>query len=190
MLSVPSALQTQFEERLRNKAIPKEVHWLYRKWLRYYLDFCRKYRFPAGEKESLSPFLRKLEEKRLTKAQLEQARESIALYREILDRKGRDAPLTKAKTVLSDASWRKGSESAAAPGRVRHGAWVRETTPTYSVVPEGKGGGETPGVLVHPEPGIQRPAFFLPTCLAEGVREGRRRCQGEAQTLHPRSLIS
>jgi hypothetical protein len=116
MLSVSSALQAQFEERLRNRAIPKERHWLYRKWLRYYLDFCRKYRFPAGEKETLSPFLRKLEEKRQTKAQLEQAEDSITLYREIHDRKGRDAPLTKAKAVLSGASWQKDSGSAAAPG--------------------------------------------------------------------------
>jgi integron integrase len=145
MLSVPSALQAQFEERLRNKAIPKEVHRLYRKWLRYYLDFCRKSRFPAGEKESLSSFLRKLEEKRQTKAQLEQARDSITLYHEILDRKGRDAPLTKAKAALSDASWQKHSGSAAAPGTVRHGAWVRETTPTYRVVPEGKGSGLSAG---------------------------------------------
>jgi len=32
---------------LRNTAVPKKMHGLYRKWLRYYLDFCKKYDFPA-----------------------------------------------------------------------------------------------------------------------------------------------
>jgi len=42
MLPIPSALQKQFEEHLQNKAIPKVLQWAYKKWLRYYLDFCQK----------------------------------------------------------------------------------------------------------------------------------------------------
>ena len=52
MLSIPPALQAQFEECLRNKAIPKETHGLYKKWLRYYPDFCNKYDFPDAQRES------------------------------------------------------------------------------------------------------------------------------------------
>ena len=37
MLSIPPALQAQFEECLRNKAIPKKTHGSYKKWLSYYL---------------------------------------------------------------------------------------------------------------------------------------------------------
>jgi hypothetical protein len=37
------------------------------------LDFCEKYKLPARQKESLPEFLRKLQEKRQTKAQQEQA---------------------------------------------------------------------------------------------------------------------
>ncbi len=107
--------------------------------------------FPAGERKSLSPFLRKLEEKRQTKAQLEQTGDSITLYHEILDMKGRDAPLRKAKAVVSDASWQKDSGAAAAPGTVRHGAWVRETTPTYSEVPAGVDSGVPAGVRLQLE---------------------------------------
>ena len=52
MLSIPPALQTQFEECLRNTAVPKKMHGLYKKWLRYYLDFCKKYDFPNAQRES------------------------------------------------------------------------------------------------------------------------------------------
>ena len=56
MLSIPQTLRAPFEERLLEKAIPGKAHWSYIKWLRYYLDFCRKYDFPAEKKESLTPF--------------------------------------------------------------------------------------------------------------------------------------
>jgi hypothetical protein len=46
MLVIPLALQAQFEEYLRNKAVPNRLHGEYKKWLRYYLDLCGKYHFP------------------------------------------------------------------------------------------------------------------------------------------------
>ena len=36
--------------------VPKEKHYSYLKWLRFYLDFCSKYRFAPYEKSSLSHF--------------------------------------------------------------------------------------------------------------------------------------
>ena len=63
MLPIPPQLQAEFENRLRRRSVPKENHGLYRKWLRYYLDFCEKYKLPARQKESLPGFLRKLQEK-------------------------------------------------------------------------------------------------------------------------------
>ena len=47
MLPVPPHLETQFGDRLRRNAVPKIAHGSYKKWLRYYLDFCEKYHFPA-----------------------------------------------------------------------------------------------------------------------------------------------
>ena len=41
----------------------------YQKWLRYYLDFCRKYNFPQTQCGSLTHFLVKLQEKKQTKTQ-------------------------------------------------------------------------------------------------------------------------
>jgi len=57
MLRIPSALQARFEECLRNNAVPKQTHGLYKKWLRYYLDFCQKYDFPDAQREILPAFL-------------------------------------------------------------------------------------------------------------------------------------
>jgi len=87
MIAIPSELQVQFEERLLEKAIPKKTHWFYTKWLRYYLDFCRKYDFPDAKKESLAPFLRKLDEKKQTRVQQQQAAAAVALYFDLIEGK-------------------------------------------------------------------------------------------------------
>jgi len=89
MLSISPVLQAQFEECLRNKAIPKKTHGSYKKWLHYYPDFCNKYDFLDAQRENLPLFFRKLEVKKQTKAhKLEQAVHTIALYHEILEWKG------------------------------------------------------------------------------------------------------
>jgi hypothetical protein len=49
---------------------------------------CRKYHFPPIHKESLPRFIHKLQEKKQTKVQQEEAVMAIALYYEILDAKG------------------------------------------------------------------------------------------------------
>lgn len=54
------------------------------KWLRYYLDFCEKYQFSAGQPTSLLQFIRKLQEKKQTEAQQQQTCHAITLYHEIL----------------------------------------------------------------------------------------------------------
>jgi len=36
----------------------------YRKWLRYYLDFCQKYGFRQSDTKSLPHFIKKLKEKK------------------------------------------------------------------------------------------------------------------------------
>jgi integron integrase len=84
MLNLPSALRTQFETCLQNTAIPKPAQPAYTKWLRYYLDFCQKYHFPPAQRESLSHFLHKLQEKKQTKAQQQQAAHAVSLYYELI----------------------------------------------------------------------------------------------------------
>jgi hypothetical protein len=84
MLNLPSALRTAFETCLQNTAIPKAAHAAYTKWLRYYLDSCQKYHFPHAQKESLPRFLHKLQEKKQTQAQQQQASLAVSLYYELM----------------------------------------------------------------------------------------------------------
>jgi len=80
MLAIPSALQLKFEGHLRNMAIPDNLHGMYQKWLRYYLDFCHNYHFPPEHLQSLHPFIAKLRDKQQSQAQQEQAVKAINLY--------------------------------------------------------------------------------------------------------------
>jgi hypothetical protein len=84
MLPIPPELQAQFEEHLGKRVIPNGLHGVYKKWLRYYLDFCQKYRFPPIHNHSLPRFIQKWQEKKQTNALQEQATNAIKLYYETL----------------------------------------------------------------------------------------------------------
>ena len=85
MLTIPSVLHTQFREYLRDKTVPPNTQAAYTKWLRYYLDFCQKYHCPHEDRASLPHFLQKLQDKKQTQAQQEQAAHAIAVYYELAD---------------------------------------------------------------------------------------------------------
>jgi hypothetical protein len=89
MLAIPSALRSKFDEQLRRRPIPNNLHAPYQKWLRYYLDFCQKYRFPPRQEKSLPTFLRKLQDKQQAKTLQEQATAAITVYYDILRESGR-----------------------------------------------------------------------------------------------------
>jgi len=63
MHNIPIQLQAEFEALLKNRSVPTGLHPLYRKWLRYYLSFCKKYRFSETDQKSLDHFLIKLQKK-------------------------------------------------------------------------------------------------------------------------------
>ena len=84
MQAILSALQTRFEDHIRGKAIPDHLLWAYRKWLRYYLDYCEKYHFSSRDQNSLPRFIGKLRDKKQTEQQQRQAAEAIKLYYEVL----------------------------------------------------------------------------------------------------------
>jgi len=87
MLAIPLTLQKKFDNYLKSKEIPVKFQGEYKKWLQYYLDFCRKDNFSQTNQESLPPFIRKLQEKRQTKAQQERASNSVNLYYQIVKAK-------------------------------------------------------------------------------------------------------
>jgi len=80
MLQVPTKLLEKYQVLLRQNNIPVTVHTGYIKWLRYYLDFCKKYRQAYADSASLHSFLNKLKEKNQTLAQQGQAAEAVKLY--------------------------------------------------------------------------------------------------------------
>lgn len=80
MKAIPKELMTQFDSLLKAIEIPKDKHGHYKKWLRYYLDFCQKYRFAEDKIESLPKFLNKLKEKAQTIEQQNQASHSVSLF--------------------------------------------------------------------------------------------------------------
>jgi hypothetical protein len=79
------------------------LHLLYKKWLRFYLDFCRKYRFSENERKSLDHFLQKLHEKEQTEAQRQQASHAIILYYDLDKNRAEssDKPPLSQKVMIS-----------------------------------------------------------------------------------------
>jgi len=71
MLKIPESVITGFSSFLNEKNM-----------LKYYLDYCHKYRFDYLNPVSLPNFLNKLKEKKQTGIQQKQAHESIGLFYE------------------------------------------------------------------------------------------------------------
>ena len=84
MVNVPAHILVRFDAILGEKSVPHAHHPHYKKWLRFYLDFCHKYHHPDTRPESLPQFVRKLQEKKQTAKQQQQAAQAISLYLELL----------------------------------------------------------------------------------------------------------
>lgn len=69
MKHIPPKISSLFDDHLNDKAIPKKEIFNYRKWLRYYLDFCLKYGHNQLDKSNLNLFIEKLKERRQTEQQ-------------------------------------------------------------------------------------------------------------------------
>lgn len=53
-------------------------------WLRFYLDFCAKYRYPPRDPDSVGPFLQKLSSKGQSPERQRDAAAGVALYHELM----------------------------------------------------------------------------------------------------------
>jgi DNA replicative helicase MCM subunit Mcm2 (Cdc46/Mcm family) len=85
MINLPDKLSAAYNSFMAQKGIPANQQTYFRKWLRYYIDFCRKYRHDYDEKSSLAAFLTKRKEKQHRK----QAQGAIELYYRMLERRER-----------------------------------------------------------------------------------------------------
>jgi hypothetical protein len=80
MFSIPKEIADQYDNVLQQRAIPEVFRAHYRKWLRYFLDFCQKYPPPEGRSEQIRLFIAKLRTKKQTPRQCTQAAHAISLY--------------------------------------------------------------------------------------------------------------
>ncbi len=80
MLQISAQLSTQFTTYISHQGVPVEQHRYYLKWLRYFLDFCHKYQFKQETNESLSAFIKRLDQKRQSLQQQKQAKQAIQYY--------------------------------------------------------------------------------------------------------------
>ena len=80
---IPAEIKTLYNAALGKNDVPLPAHFHYRKWLRYYLDFCLKYHYEISDEESLSYFLKKLKDKNQTEQQQKQAFHAVSISYEI-----------------------------------------------------------------------------------------------------------
>jgi len=52
MLQIPPLVLQRFNSELGARNVPVKFHPHYRKWLRYYPDFCHKYRFDPDSQQT------------------------------------------------------------------------------------------------------------------------------------------
>ena len=82
MKPIPADLIEKYITLLKENTIPEKYHHYYLKWLRFYLDFCHKYKFDESSSQSIPAFIKKLEEKKQTELSKKQAHKAIRIYYE------------------------------------------------------------------------------------------------------------
>ena len=80
MLPIPENVLAQFNNVLQQRAIHESFRPHYRKWLRYFLDFRRKYPPPDTKSEQIRLFIKKLQSKKQTPQQCTQAAHALSLF--------------------------------------------------------------------------------------------------------------
>ena len=111
-MSFPKDLQTQYEKARDSASISRELRPQFRKWLRFYLDFCSKYGHSRDLKSSLPLFMAKLTSKNQPEAKRSEVSVAGTLYFKMADT-GKANALSKSKTE-SDRACSKGAEPARA----------------------------------------------------------------------------
>jgi len=85
MIKIPQEILQKFEILLGQNGIPANKHNFFKKWLRYYLDFCQKYKHQSKNIDSLPLFINKLRVKKQSKRQQKQAYDAILIYYKIFN---------------------------------------------------------------------------------------------------------
>ena len=140
MKQIPQPTKLRYDALLAQHQIPKKLHTYYLKWLRYYLDFCRKYNLKESENKSLAHFIKKLKAKKQTEQQQNQAFNAISIFHEIVPvNKNKTAPFkvkqdtepyNKEKQKITNATWMSVYNDLKAEINIRH--YSPSTLKTYA----------------------------------------------------------
>jgi integron integrase len=141
MIKIPEGLQKKYSLLMANSAVPPDHYKYFRKWLRYYLDFCQKYQHPYADENSLLLFLKKLKQKNQPDDQRAQAQKAVQLYYSGLDQaKGPQADVAQSNVAEAGRSfdteqpanpWTDAIESLKNEISVRH--YSKKTWKAYSL---------------------------------------------------------
>ena len=85
MITIPQTILQRFELLLEQDKIPANRYNFFKKWLRYYLDFCHKYEHDPQNIDSLPLFINKLRTKKQSKQQQKKAYDSVLFYYKIFN---------------------------------------------------------------------------------------------------------
>lgn len=83
MQSIPPDVSEQYTEMLKEKGVSVSSRDFYKKWVRYFLDFCHKYGYDSSNPESITPFIDKLGSKKQSPVYQRQAHHAVILYHEM-----------------------------------------------------------------------------------------------------------
>jgi len=84
VIQIPALLIGRYLTHLGARGVSSKDFPEFKKWLRYYLDFCSKYRITGSDSERLQMFIDKLKRKNQTEAQQQRAANAVKLYFEVL----------------------------------------------------------------------------------------------------------
>lgn len=101
MIPVQSSVMTRYESILRVKGVESGRHQDYKKWLRFYVDFCARYPADGSKSEQLRSFELKLREKGQTAQQRQQAVHAVFLYFEMLHQGQEVTPVIPRSVVVA-----------------------------------------------------------------------------------------
>ena len=88
MLGIPPDLARLYDTLLEQESIAVKYRPHYKKWLRYYWDFCHKYAFEPTDRQSFPAFDEKLRAKNQSGSQRKQAYHAVSLYYETVSSDG------------------------------------------------------------------------------------------------------
>ncbi len=129
MIELPENLSIAYNHFMSRQNIPHELQPYFRKWLRFYVDFCKRYHHPYADQESRSKFITKLKSKGQSEELRQQAKAAINLYYEMLQAKNISTTIAEEKTDLqqTDITGAQESNCLVTPEEIISGAdwrWV------------------------------------------------------------------